>query len=123
MKWSKRESLEKRSDQSPMLCHMRSNLSCGRPRALFASIDRGAGKPSADYLRYCFHLVNSYPNAAMSPGATLYFGFFAWAVTSLLDGPTVPLVFNYPRVCVVVARDSRAALGNGRKAEAVAVKP
>ena len=68
----KRESLGDLDDQSSdALPREELNLSCGRPRALFASIDRGSGKPSADYLRYCFHLVNSYPAAVMSPGATL----------------------------------------------------
>ena len=52
MKGSKRESLGVRDDQSSdALPREELNLSCGRPRALFASIDRGAGKPSADYLR------------------------------------------------------------------------
>jgi hypothetical protein len=39
-----------------------SNLSRDHSRGLFASIDREAGKPSADYLRCCFHLVNSSPD-------------------------------------------------------------
>ena len=43
----------------------------------------------------------------MSPGATLYFCYFAWTVTSLLDGPTVPLGFDYPREGVVEASDQK----------------
>ncbi len=49
----------RKSRQSRMLCHARRILSRGHPRGLLASIDCGAGKPSADHLRFCFHLVNS----------------------------------------------------------------
>jgi hypothetical protein len=61
-----------------MLCHSRRVLSRGHPRGFTARLYRLWSREAIRRIfRYCFHLVNSSPAKAMSPGATLVLYFLS----------------------------------------------